>query len=58
MKTTVTKLKPKGLGDTVKKVADAIGANHIADAYEKVTGKPCNCDKRQDTLNRVFPYSK
>ena len=35
------KKKSKGLGDTVA----------------KATGKDCGCGKRQDTLNRLFPYN-
>jgi len=58
MKTTVTNLKSKGLGDTVAKIAKSVGADRVAKAYEKTTGKDCGCNKRQDTLNRVFPYKK
>ena len=36
--------KSKGLGDTVAKIT-------------KVTGKDCNCGKRQENLNRLFPYN-
>jgi len=50
-------MKSKGLGDTVQKIAKKIGADKIAKTYEKVTGKSCGCSKRQDTLNRVFPYN-
>ena len=32
--------------------------NNIAKVYEKVTGKPCGCSKRKDSLNRNFPYNK
>ena len=35
------KKKSKGLGDTVAKTIN----------------KDCNCAKRQDTLNRLFPYN-
>jgi hypothetical protein len=38
--------KSKGLGDTIAKLAKAVGKSD------------CGCNKRQDTLNRVFPYSK
>jgi len=58
MKTTETSLKSKGLGDTVAKIAKSVGADRVAKAYEKTTGKDCGCNKRRDTLNRVFPYKK
>ena len=47
MKTTVTSLKSKGLGDTVAKIAKSVGADRVAKAYEKTTGKDCGCNKRQ-----------
>jgi|TARA_R100000479_G_scaffold148924_1_gene84464 hypothetical protein len=53
-----TKVKSIGLGDTVEKVAKAIGADKVAKVYEKVTGNDCGCGKRRDTLNRVFPYDR
>jgi hypothetical protein len=53
-----TKIESKGFGDTVEKIAKAVGADKIAKAYEKATGNDCGCGKRKDTLNRVFPYSK
>ena len=55
MKTTVTNLKSKGLGDTVAKITKATGVKALV---ERLTpeGEDCGCDKRQDTLNRVFPY--
>lgn len=47
----------QGLGDSVAKVAHAIGADKIADTWAKTTGKEdCGCKKRQETLNRMFPY--
>mgnify|MGYP003140937047 FL=1 len=53
-----TKVKSRGFGDTVEKVAKAIGADKVAKAYEKATGNDCGCGKRRDTLNRVFPYDR
>lgn len=39
--------KSKGLGDTIKKVTDKMGI------------KPCGgCKKRQDQLNKLFPYKE
>jgi len=53
-----TKIQSKGFGDTVSKIAKAVGADKIAKVYEKATGKDCGCNKRKDTLNRVFPYER
>ena len=37
--------KSKGLGDTIAKVTSAVGI------------KPCGgCKKRQEKLNKIFPY--
>lgn len=39
----------KGLGDSVAKVTKFIGIKPL---------KNCNCDKRKETLNKLFPYGK
>ena len=49
--------KSKGLGDTVAKIASATGIKKVVDTVAKVAGKDCGCGKRQDSLNRLFPYS-
>ena len=51
------KNKSKGLGDTVAKITKATGIKKVVDTVSKVTKKPCNCGKRKDTLNRLFPYN-
>ena len=48
-------MKATGLGDTIEKITTATG---IKKAVEAVVGKDCGCNKRKDTLNRVFPYNK
>ncbi len=50
--------KSKGLGDSIEKFTTATGIKKVVDTVAKVTGKPCGCGKRKDTLNRVFPYNK
>ena len=41
-------IKPQGLGDTVKRVIDKVTRGNV---------KPCGgCKKRQDKLNKLFPY--
>ena len=49
--------KSKGLGDTVAKITKATGIKKVVDTVAKKTGKDCGCNKRQDTLNRLFPYN-
>jgi len=51
------KNKSKGLGDTVAKITKATGIKKVVDTVSKATGKDCGCGKRQDTLNRLFPYN-
>jgi hypothetical protein len=45
------KNKSKGFGDTVAKFTKATGLNKLAP-------KDCGCKKRQDKLNKIFPYKK
>ena len=49
--------KSKGLGDTIQKITKATGIKKVVDTVNKITKKPCNCGKRKDTLNRLFPYN-
>ena len=50
--------KSKGLGDTIAKITEVTGIKKVAEAFTNATGKDCGCAKRQDTLNRLFPYNK
>ena len=51
------KKKSKGLGDSIEKITKATGIKKVVDKVSEVTGKDCNCGKRKDTLNRLFPYN-
>ena len=51
------KNKSKGLGDTVAKITKATGIKKVVDTVAKAVDKDCGCNKRQDTLNRLFPYN-
>ena len=51
------KKKSKGLGDTIAKITKATGIKKVVDKVAKATGKDCGCAKRQNTLNRLFPYN-
>jgi len=50
-----TKVKSRGFGDTVEKFTKATGIKKVVKA---VAGEDCGCNKRRDTLNRIFPYDK
>jgi len=49
--------KSKGLGDSIEKITNATGIKKVIDTVGKITKKPCNCGKRKNTLNRLFPYN-
>lgn len=50
--------KSKGLGDTIDKFTTATGIKAIVNKISEVTETDCGCEKRKDTLNRVFPYKQ
>ena len=54
--------KSKGLGDTVEKITTATGVKSFTNflARNGVFGKKkdCGCKKRQEALNKAFPYKK
>jgi len=45
----------RGLGDSIEKFTKATGIKQVVN---KVTKGGCGCDKRRDSLNRMFPYQK
>jgi hypothetical protein len=53
-----SKLKSRGLGDTIATVAHVTGISAIVDKVSKVTGKDCGCKKRKKKLNKAFPYKE
>lgn len=54
-----TYTRSRGLGDSIRKVTKATGVERVVKTVTRAVGiEDCGCDKRQDTLNRVFPYSK
>ena len=51
--------KSKGLGDSIEKITRMTGIKSLAQMGAKVVGKKdCGCNKRKETLNKVFPYKK
>jgi hypothetical protein len=51
-------MKSKGLGDSIEKVTRATGIKAVVEKVSEATGRDCGCQKRRDTLNRMFPYQK
>ena len=49
--------KSKGLGATIAKITKATGIKKVVDTASKIAKKDCGCAKRQDNLNRLFPYN-
>ena len=52
------KEKSKGLGDSIEKFTKTTGIKKVVDKISEVAKKDCGCEKRKDTLNRLFPYNK
>jgi len=50
-------MKSKGLGDTIQKITESTGIKKVVEVIEKVTKKPCGCQKRKEKLNEAFPYN-
>lgn len=49
--------KSKGLGDTIAKITQATGLDKVAHIVAKAAGEEdCGCTKRQEALNKMFPY--
>jgi len=49
-------MKSKGLGDTIEKITTVTGIKSVVEGAAKAVKKDCGCNKRRDTLNRIFPY--
>ena len=51
--------KSKGLGDSIEKITRLTGIKSLAQMGTRAVGKKdCGCNKRKETLNKVFPYKK
>lgn len=53
----MAKRKAKGLGDTIEAITEATGIKAVVEVFSKATGIDCGCDKRKETLNKLFPYN-
>ena len=49
-------MKSKGLGDDVAKFTKATGIKTVVDKVSEGLNIPCGCQRRQDALNKIFPY--
>ena len=50
--------KSKGLGDSIEKLSRLMKIKALVDKVSATTGKDCGCKKRQESLNKKFPYKK
>jgi hypothetical protein len=50
-------MESRGLGDTIAKITEATGIKKVVDTISDITGVPCNCSRRQETLNNWVPYN-
>ena len=49
--------KSKGLGDSIERLTKLTGIKSLAQMGAKAVGKKdCGCNKRKETLNKMFPY--
>ena len=49
----------RGLGDSIARFTKVTGINNLAQIGAKAMGKKdCGCKKRQEALNKAFPYKK
>jgi len=47
----------EGLGDTIAKITHAIGIDKVAEGVARAVGREdCGCNRRRETLNKLFPY--
>ncbi len=45
----------KGIGDVIASTIGPIGGDIFKKWYEKITGHPCGCSERQESLNQLYP---
>ena len=51
-------MRSRGLGDDIKKITAATSIYKLAERIADLTNSDCGCDKRQDKLNKLFPYKR
>jgi hypothetical protein len=51
-------MKPRGLGDSIYKLAKATGIKKVVDKVSEGLNIPCGCEGRRNALNNLVPYNK
>ena len=51
-------MRSRGLGDTIAKMTQATGIKKVVDKVSEKTGRDCGCKRRQEMLNKKFPYNE
>ena len=47
----------RGAGDTIAKFTQLTGIKKMTQVISNITGKPCDCQTRQEKLNNAVPYN-
>lgn len=59
MKDFDPKQPSRGFGDSIAKVTHTLGIDKVANKVAQALGaEDCGCEKRQEFLNNLIPYSK
>lgn len=48
----------KGIGDVIARTIGPFGGDAFKTWYEKIFGRPCKCNERQETLNMIYPLRR
>ena len=51
-------MKSRGLGDDIKKITSVTRLDRLAERIAELTSSDCGCDRRQEKLNKMFPYKR
>ena len=51
-------MRSRGLGDDIKKITSATRLDKLAERIAELTNSDCGCDRRQEKLNKMFPYKQ
>lgn len=51
-------MKSRGLGDSIAQFTQKTGIKAAVNRMASSLNKPCGCEKRQDYLNKKFPYKQ
>ena len=51
-------MKSRGLGDDIKKITSATRLDKLAERIADLTNSDCGCKRRQEKLNKIFPYKR